>query len=103
MLEWARANGCDWNLWTCAYAARGGHLDIIQWAREHGCRWSVHTTAAARSRDDTALLTWLLDHGCPDDEPPPVAASPSAPVVAAGELAALAPDSPTRVTVVDIQ
>ena len=24
---------CPWDVWTCMYAAEGGHLDVLQWAR----------------------------------------------------------------------
>jgi len=33
VLQWARASGCPWDANTCAWAARGGHLDVLQWAR----------------------------------------------------------------------
>jgi hypothetical protein len=36
MLQWARANGCPWDEFTCAYAAEGGHLEMLQWARANG-------------------------------------------------------------------
>ena len=39
MLKWARENGCPWNEWTCTYAAKGGHLEVLEWARENGCLW----------------------------------------------------------------
>eukprot|EP00797_Seminavis_robusta_P010078 Sro173_g076240.2 (279) ;mRNA; r:28935-29771 len=31
-LKWARENGCPWDVWTCAFAARNGHLEILKWA-----------------------------------------------------------------------
>ena len=39
VLKWARENGCEWNSWTCAYAAQNGHLEVLKWARENGCEW----------------------------------------------------------------
>eukprot|EP01044_Picomonas_judraskeda_P054429 COSAG03_NODE_34323_length_127_cov_15.285714_1_plen_29_part_01 len=27
VLQWARANGCEWDAYTCRLAARGGHLE----------------------------------------------------------------------------
>ena len=39
MLQWARANGCEWDEVTCYYAAKGGHLEVLQWARANGCPW----------------------------------------------------------------
>jgi len=40
VLRWAREHHCPWDKWTCAFAARGGHLDVLRWAREHHCPWS---------------------------------------------------------------
>ena len=37
VLKWARENGCEWDSWTCAYAAQNGHFDVLKWARENGC------------------------------------------------------------------
>ena len=37
MLQWAQANGCDWNAETCEKAAEEGHLAVLQWARANGC------------------------------------------------------------------
>jgi hypothetical protein len=37
VLQWARANGCEWNTHTCKWAARKGHLEVLQWARANGC------------------------------------------------------------------
>ena len=39
MLQWARANGCDWDWSTCSVAAEGGHIAVLQWARANGCEW----------------------------------------------------------------
>ena len=36
-LQWARANGCEWDARTCSGAATGGHLEVLQWARANGC------------------------------------------------------------------
>jgi hypothetical protein len=32
--------GYPWNVLTCAYAAGGGHLEVLQWARANGCDWN---------------------------------------------------------------
>ena len=32
--KWARKNGCSWNKWTCAEAAKYGHLHVLQWLRD---------------------------------------------------------------------
>jgi hypothetical protein len=39
VLQWARANGCDWGVETCDEAAAGGHLVVLQWLRANGCDW----------------------------------------------------------------
>jgi len=38
-LRWAREHDCPWDEWTCAYAAKGGHLEVLKWAREQHCPW----------------------------------------------------------------
>ena len=38
-LQWAQANGCEWDADTCWAAAKGGHLALLQWARANGCEW----------------------------------------------------------------
>eukprot|EP01044_Picomonas_judraskeda_P049315 COSAG03_NODE_28975_length_192_cov_10.784946_1_plen_47_part_10 len=43
LLQWARANGCEWNAITCSAAAAGGHLEVLQWARANGCEWNAIT------------------------------------------------------------
>ena len=48
-LAWAKANGCQWDAHTCAYAALRGHLEALKWMREHGCPWDTWTTIARRS------------------------------------------------------
>ena len=32
-----------WDECTCAYAAEGGHLEVLKWARENGCPWDEYT------------------------------------------------------------
>eukprot|EP01044_Picomonas_judraskeda_P001463 COSAG03_NODE_88_length_13468_cov_4.757798_10_plen_40_part_00 len=38
MLQWARANGCEWDAETCSEEAFGGHLEVLQWARAYGSK-----------------------------------------------------------------
>jgi hypothetical protein len=33
----ARENGCPWGEWTCASAARNGHIEVLIWAHCNGC------------------------------------------------------------------
>jgi hypothetical protein len=40
VIQWARANGCDWDESTCEKAVSGGHLNVIQWVRADGYPWN---------------------------------------------------------------
>jgi hypothetical protein len=39
LLEWV----CPWDKWTCARAAKNGHLPVLQWARSQPepCLWDA--------------------------------------------------------------
>ena len=37
VLQWAQANACPWDKWTCTYSRMQGHVKIIKWARKHEC------------------------------------------------------------------
>ena len=39
VLQWARANCCAWNEYTCSTAAGCGQLATLQWAQANGCDW----------------------------------------------------------------
>ena len=39
VLQWLRANDCDWDEYTCSGAASDEHLEVLQWARANGCDW----------------------------------------------------------------
>ena len=50
VLQWARAHGCPWDKWTCAWAAKKKHLKVLQYARAHRCDWDEDTcTEAAKN------------------------------------------------------
>ena len=59
------ANDCPFNLHTCAWAAKGGHLAGLQWARASGCPWSAHTCGRAAKGGYLAILQWARANGCP--------------------------------------
>eukprot|EP00316_Scyphosphaera_apsteinii_P003795 CAMPEP_0119299694 /NCGR_PEP_ID=MMETSP1333-20130426/1735_1 /TAXON_ID=418940 /ORGANISM="Scyphosphaera apsteinii, Strain RCC1455" /LENGTH=108 /DNA_ID=CAMNT_0007301203 /DNA_START=323 /DNA_END=645 /DNA_ORIENTATION=+ len=42
-LSWAVANGLRWNKYICEAAASEGHLAVLQWARANGCDWGAGT------------------------------------------------------------
>ena len=48
----------------CAYAASGGHLELLQWLRSHGCEWGRTITAAAR-RGHMSIVQYALGARCP--------------------------------------
>jgi len=54
VLQWARANGCPWDVDTCSSAARGGHLHVLQWARAAGCPWRRAHVVVSSARFQTA-------------------------------------------------
>jgi uncharacterized protein YabN with tetrapyrrole methylase and pyrophosphatase domain len=45
-----RENGCPWDKWTCAEAAKGGHLEVLKWMRENGCPWDEWTRRVAAKK-----------------------------------------------------
>ena len=65
-LQWARANGCDWNEATCSAAAEGGHLEVLQWLRGPiaGCNWNADTCMMAAGGGHIAVLKWARANGC---------------------------------------
>ena len=68
VLQWARGRGCPWNWKTYAWAGRNGHLEVLQWARAHGCPWDEKTCAYAARNGHLAVLQWARANGCPWDE-----------------------------------
>ena len=68
VLQWARASGCPWDELTCIGAARNGHLEVLQWARNNGCPWNGHTCAWAARNGHLEVLQWARANGCPWDE-----------------------------------
>ena len=63
VLRWARENGCAWNANTCAFAAEGGHLEVLRWARENGCEWDARTATYAARGGHLDVLRWARENG----------------------------------------
>jgi hypothetical protein len=63
VLQWARANGCDWSR-TCISAAQGGHLAVLQWERANGCEWDSRTCSKAAKGGHLTVLQWARGNGC---------------------------------------
>ena len=66
-LRWLRTRGCPWNSLTCHNAAREGHLESLQWARTEGCKWEDNVCRVAAERGRLAILQWARTNGCPWD------------------------------------
>ena len=60
------AENFPWDEETCAYAAYGGHLEVLMWARKNGCPWDEGTCARAAKGGHLEVLKWLRENGCPE-------------------------------------
>ena len=49
-------------------AARYRHLEILQWAREEGYEWNMYTCWVAANNGHLEVLKWAINNGCPCDE-----------------------------------
>jgi hypothetical protein len=56
MLQWAREHGCQWDSWTCNFAAAGGNLETLQWVWEHGCPWQDLTPLNFSAQPEPFML-----------------------------------------------
>jgi len=53
-------------VWTCYYAAGGGHLEMLKWLRSEGCPWDEYICNAAAYCGHLEMLEWLRSEGCPE-------------------------------------
>ena len=56
----------------CAWAAHGGHLEVLRWLQDRGCvppwqEWDMRVCEAAAERGDLGMLQWARANGCPWD------------------------------------
>ena len=65
MIQWLRANGSPWDTMTCMHAAQAGHLEVLQWLHANWCPWDEETSLAAARRGHLELLKWAIAKGCP--------------------------------------
>ena len=68
VLKYLRLNKCPWNSWTCAVAAKHGRLETLKWARANGCPWDVWTGVNAAEAGHLETLRWARGNGCPINE-----------------------------------
>jgi len=64
MIQWLRAEECQWGEYACASAAKGGHLQLLQWLRASGCPWDALTSMYAAKKGHYDVLMWAHDNGC---------------------------------------
>jgi len=64
-LRYAHEHGVPWDEYTCADAARNGHLECLKYAHEHGCPWTEITCSWAAYADQLECLQYAHEHGCP--------------------------------------
>ena len=52
---------------ACAFAARGGHLEVLKWLRGDGFEWCNRTCRNAVQHGHVEVLRWARQKGCPWD------------------------------------
>jgi hypothetical protein len=65
VLKWLREENdppCPWDIDSCYFAAREGHLHVLKWLREENdppCPWDIDSCTA--NKGDHDMLKWLRD------------------------------------------
>jgi hypothetical protein len=54
-----------WSEYTCANAAKFGHLTLLKWLHEQGCPWDNLTFGSAADFGNIKILEWLYEKKCP--------------------------------------
>ena len=67
-LKTFHADEREWDVRTCAAAARGGNLECLKYLHEHGCAWDKSACEAAAQGDHLECLKYLHANGCTCDE-----------------------------------
>lgn len=64
IVRWLHEHGCAWNESVCSAAARFGHLEVLQWLRARDCPWNMWclNNAAWGGHDD--VIVWARANGC---------------------------------------
>ena len=62
MVKYCVANKCPLNLWACARAASGGHLEILKYLREEvKAPWDSDTASSAAENGHLHILEYLVE------------------------------------------
>ena len=64
VLKYLHEKGCPWNEETCNAAAFEGHLDVLKYAHEHECPWHDMTCGYAAEAGHLAVLVYAHVNGC---------------------------------------
>jgi hypothetical protein len=69
VLDYAANNGCRWDARTTEHIAQHGNLEVLKWARSksNACRWDERTCASAAENGHIETLKWAYENGCPWD------------------------------------
>lgn len=59
VLQWLRANGHEWDHWTCAEAAFNGHVHILEWMEKNNGPFTYHTKEMGIRGGHPDVLAWL--------------------------------------------
>ena len=65
LVQWLRAEGCDWNEEACGWAAKCGHLEVLQWLWSNGCHHFMgQVIGPALDQGHVEMLRWVRENGC---------------------------------------
>ena len=66
MVKYCVANECPINMNACAYAAQGGHLEVLKYLHEEvKAPWDEDAIREAHENNRIECLQYLLDNDCP--------------------------------------
>jgi hypothetical protein len=60
MLKWCIENGCPWNEWACANAAKILNFEILKWSIENQCPWNEYTYVYAAGNRE--IFMWCIEN-----------------------------------------
>lgn len=63
----AKDNGCPFNEYLCAHAAKVGNLHVLKYLCDNGCPWGESTCTIAAKEGHLHILQWLHANGYPWD------------------------------------
>jgi len=64
IIQWLHERQCPWNEEACLAAARFGHLEVLQWLRARDCPWNMWCLHNAAWGGHTEVVVWARVNGC---------------------------------------